>query len=127
MSGARILTDAQVEEMAALREAGYSCERLARRFGVSPKTVRWQCLRVGADHPEGHKRTAPRRLEPNVRNGRLVRPFSGDEDARLVEMKLEGLNNSEIGRRLGRKPNSILGRLMTIAMNADRDERRAAQ
>jgi hypothetical protein len=37
-------------------------------------------------------------------------------------MEQEGLGTSEIARRLGRKPNSVIGRLMTLACRAERAE-----
>jgi hypothetical protein len=50
-----------------------------------------------------------------VRKGRPVRPFTPEEDALITRLSIEGLSPSEIGRRVDRKPNSITGRLATLA------------
>ena len=52
MSQGRRLTGEQIDQMAAWREAGKSYEWIGKRLGLSAKGIRWQCLRVGADHPE---------------------------------------------------------------------------
>lgn len=58
-----------------------------------------------------------------VRSGVTVRRFTPEEDALILSRKAEGARNSDIAKELGRKPNSILGRLMTLGIHADRAER----
>jgi DNA-directed RNA polymerase specialized sigma24 family protein len=49
-----------------------------------------------------------------------VRRFTTEEDDWIVEYELRGYSHAEIGRRLGRKPNSIKGRLATLARREER-------
>jgi len=123
MSNGRKLTDEQLEQMAAHREAGKTYAWLAAEFGVSVGAIRWQCLRLGADRPDGHRFLTKNPSGQTQRGGRQVRPYSPNEDAFIQERKLAGDSNSAIARALGRKPHSILGRVMTLAMTQDRQER----
>ena len=126
MSGRRLLTDAQIEEMAEMREAGKTYQAIGDHFGVAAKTIRWQCLRVGADSPSGHQIKPSSLPMVMMRAGRVFRRFTPDEDARLREMREAGAKTSSIARELGRKPNSVLGRLMTLAMHDARAEAQGA-
>ncbi len=126
MSGRRILSDAQLEEMAELREQrGLPYRAIAEHFtaGGTPvhhKTIRWQCLRMNADLPPH----LLHRSSPYVgRKFGRGRAFTAAEDRRLLELEAQGLSKAAIGRAIGRKPNSITGRLMTLARD---DERRQA-
>lgn len=51
-----------------------------------------------------------------------MRAFTPDEDARLLAMEAEGVKRSVMARRLGRKPNSVRGRLMVLARHEARRE-----
>lgn len=121
----RRLTDSDYERMAVLRERGVSYNAIGKELGCSGKAVSWHCLRLAIDAPK------PAPLRPNYhleqplmkRGNHIVRAFTPDEDKRLIELEAQGLGNSAIGRVLGRRPNSIAGRLMTLAR---RDERAAA-
>lgn len=62
-----------------------------------------------------------------VRGNHLVRPFTPDEDARLLELDHQGLTPTEIGRAMGRKQNSIRGRMLTLGRQASRAEDRPAR
>lgn len=119
MGGKRILSDDQLTEMCEWREAGVPCAQIAARFArqgteISAGSIRWQCLREGAYSPKARLRPE-RRDVPAMRNGFAVRPFSEDDDRRLLDLESQGLNYSEIARRLSRQPNSIRGRLYTLA------------
>ena len=122
----RKLSDKQIVEMAQLREKGWSLRRIANYFAargttISESALGWQCLRVGADLPperQGRNFTP----KPIVRNGRLVIPFTPEEDDRLLELEAAGAAHSQIGRELGRCQNSIRGRLMTLARAEARRE-----
>lgn len=128
MGGRRILTDAQIDEMARLRERGWGVQRIADHFmaagtPISAGSINWQCLMAGADRPAKFwpKPTKVRAIVQ--RNGHVVRAFTAEDDAKLFDFEAQGLGISEIARRLGRKPNSIRGRLLTLAR---RDARREA-
>lgn len=115
----RKLSDQQIVKMAELREQGWSLRRIANYFAargtiISQSALGWQCLRVGADLPperQGRNFT-PKQI---VRNGCLVVPFTPEEDNRLLKLEAAGATHSQIGRELGRRQNSIRGRLMTLA------------
>lgn len=127
MSRPRILSDAQIDEMAKLRERGWGLTRIAKHFTdagfpISEGAIGWQCLRVGADAPKRLRGTRPCYYPPYMRGGHLVRRFTDAEDAQLLALESEGISNSEIGRRLGRPSNSIRARLLTLARADQRAE-----
>ncbi|WP_339543485.1 hypothetical protein, partial [Pseudomonas sp. JAI120] len=64
--------------------------------------------------------------EPYNRGGHIVRPFSAADDALLLTLEAQGINIAEIARRISRKPNSVKGRLMTLARRDARAELREA-
>lgn len=131
MGGKRILTDAQLDQMAAWREAGWSCPRIARRFTelgtpISASAISRQCMVVGADSPGCAPGPVARLADRTYQRGSFkVRTYTLAEDQELLALEAEGLNYYEIGRRLGRAPNSIRGRLLTLARHQARAERAA--
>lgn len=56
------------------------------------------------------------------RGGHIVRRFTPEEDKVLTEMDMAGERVCEMARRLNRKPNSVRGRLMTLARQEARRE-----
>lgn len=116
-----------IDRLADLREQrGWTVKRIAAELGVSPGAVSWQCLRHGIE-PRGG-RTVSRSFKAGFsysRGGHSIRAFTPEEDAVLQQMALDGAGNGEIGRRLGRRPNSIAGRLMTLARRDARAEEAA--
>lgn len=130
MSGRRILSDAQIDEMAALRERGWGVDRIAQHFTeagtpISVGAISWQCLRIGADAPPRLRGKSTQPRAPFRRGKHEVRPYSGEEDDQLREFDRQGLNVAEIGRRLGRKQNSVRGRLLTLTRRDTRAEEAA--
>lgn len=120
----RRLTDADYERIAELRAKGHSCEWIGRKIGCSGSAVSWHCLRLGIDTPK----PAPLRKDyykrgPMKRGNFILRPYTPEDDAKLLDLEAKGLNYAELGRQLDRKPNSIRGRLMILAR---REERAAA-
>ena len=126
MTPRRILSDAQIDEMAELREQGWSSKRIANHFTargtpISRGSIDWQCLRFGADLP------TPRRGRLGVartysRQGVPVRAYTPEDDARLLELEGQGLTIGAIATALGRRHNSVLGRLYTLARHHTRQE-----
>lgn len=102
--------------MARWREQGRSYRWIGARLGYSPGLIRWNCLKVGADTPKGPQIAASKMPMLTIRNGREVRRFTAEEDARLVRMDMEGATYSAIAKAMGRTRNSVTGRLMTLAM-----------
>lgn len=131
MGGKRILSEAQVEEMAALRERGKSAGQIAEYFAkqgvkVSEGAIHWQCLRVGADAPMRLRGKSTQPSAPYQRGNHIVRPFTAEDDALLRVLDMQGFKLSVIARRMGRGPNSIRGRLLTLARLDAREEDKAA-
>jgi IS30 family transposase len=116
------LSERDVETIVAMRERGASYRAIGHAIGKSKGVVSWHCLRLAVDPPQ----PAPLRpdyhlLVPVVRRGNhQVRAFTPAEDARLLELEAQGLGYAAIGRALGRRPNSIKGRLMTLARREER-------
>lgn len=127
------LAEAHIQRLCDLADAGKGDETivktLAHEFGVAVtrSTVRWHRLKNLAE-PEGRTKVAPVPAEPIVtrRGDHVVRRFTKAEDALLLKLEGEGLTSSQIARRLDRKPNSITGRLLTLARHEDRRERARA-
>lgn len=113
----------QIEQAAALRETGLTYSAIADRTGMSEGAVYYHCLRLGADHPK--LADAPTRWSgPMVlkRGNHVLRRFTPEEDQRILDMELAGSAVADIARALGRKPNSVKGRLMTLARRDTRAE-----
>lgn len=112
-----------IDKMTDLRERGNSYQAIANRLGMSLGAVYWHCLRLGVEKPGTPKNKTNIGPMQVKRGNHVVRRFTREEDDRIQEMAIAGKNNSEIARALGRKPNSIKGRLLTLAR---RDERAMA-
>ncbi|MFD1034123.1 hypothetical protein ACFQ15_05610 [Sphingomonas hankookensis] len=113
--------------MATLRERGRSLQAIANHFTakgtpISASAVGWQCLRVGADAPIAKRNPLSTRSDVYRRGGHVIRPFTPDEDARLRDLEAQGLKTRQMADQLGRRENSIRGRLMTLARHDARAE-----
>lgn len=119
----RRFTDEQREQMANRREAGETLETIAQAFGCSASNVYWTCLALGADKPNA-KPLPTTVLGPMVvqRKNGVVRRFTAEEHARLLALEAQGKGDTEIGKALGRRANSVRGRLMTLARRDARAE-----
>lgn len=111
------LTPAEQDRVVEMREGGATISKIATALGCSCGSVRYWCLVHAAVPPKGLKKhTAGGSM---VRNGRVVRPFSPEEDQEIMRLRGEGLSLAEIGRRVGRAHNSILMRLMSISVREE--------
>ena len=114
----RRLTPEDIGRICEMRENGRTYAAIAKALECSVGAVKWQCLRNGADSPRTYRSpAAPRDFQ---RGGRLVRHYTAEEDARLLALEAEGLGVCEIGRRLQRRHNSVVGRLATLARAQER-------
>ena len=121
---ARKLSPEQIEAAVEMRERGVSVGVIARRLGVSYGCVSWHCLKEAAEPPHGTRSwDAPRGPLVAARNGHTVRRFTPAEDAKLLQLEADGLSDAAIGRELSRRPNSIRGRLMTLARRDAQEDR----
>ncbi|MGN6424874.1 MAG: hypothetical protein ACTHLA_16370 [Asticcacaulis sp.] len=120
----RRLTDAQIAEIASLRERGWATRALALRFGVTVSLVEWHCLRLGAEAPKSRYalRSVPQAPQAYLRAGRWVRLYTQEEDARLLAMAREGRPGRQIAKALQRSATSVTGRLMVLARREARAE-----
>lgn len=112
------LTKEQIEEAMNLREKGWSFERIARKYNVSAKTISWHALKLGVEPPKAPNKFPPVPTQPVTlvdKNGRFIRRFTTDDDARLLELESKGHCMNKIATIMGRKHNSIVGRLRTLA------------
>lgn len=133
MGGRRILTDEQVDMACEMRERGLSCQRIANRFAamgvkVSAGSISWACLTQGADLPPARQAAlppVPESCEPVMRGDHIVRRFTRGDDALLRVLDMQAFSVAVIARRMDRKPNSIRGRLATLARHEARSEQSA--
>lgn len=117
------LTEAEKAAIAELAESGVDYDEIARRHHCTRGSVSWCALRAGVIRP-GFRPLE--RRGTYARGGHQVRPYTAAEDRQIVAWDLERLSHSEIGRRLDRAPNSITGRLATLARReAAQEEARA--
>jgi len=119
----RILTTEQIDEIVDLREKGHSYKWIADKLGVSPGCVSWHCLEKAAEPPNPvTPRPVPTEAKIEYRFGHTIRRFTVEEDEELLRLEATGMNLSKIAKALGRKRNSITGRLMSLARREARLE-----
>jgi hypothetical protein len=118
------ITPALKEQIAELREGrGWSYQRIGRKIGLSEGAVSWHCLMLGIEPPQACQSwPVPRGPLVMKRGNHLLRRFTPDEDARLLALEAEGKSRNAIGRAIGRRPNSVTGRLATLARREARRE-----
>lgn len=117
----RKLTLEQIARICEMREGGRSYGFIARIVGCSRGAVAWQCLRNGADKP-GAKPLPDQDPAEYRRGSHQVRHYTPDEDALIIALALQNFPRTVIAKRLGRKPHSVLGRIMTLARREARRE-----
>ena len=119
----RRLTETEIERLTELREQGLTLQAVAKRIGCSESTVYWQCLKLGVE-PSKPRKLASDIVGPPVvvRGDHVVRRFTRDEDEKLLALEAEGLSETQIGRAIGRRYNSVRARLMTLARREARAE-----
>lgn len=109
------LSDDDRDRIHELFEEGLGPNRIARKLQKHPSTVSWFMYRQGLVRGEG----GPGRAY--MRNGRPVRPFTAEEDAKMLALRLEGMGIRQITRALGtnRRPESVSIRLAMLAARED--------
>ena len=122
-SGRKSRISKHADTIAELRGVkGWGYERIGQHIGMSGNAVSWYCLVNFIERPGPPPPVHS--VGPMVvrRGNHDVRRFTADEDTRLLALEAQGLGYSEIGRHMGRKPNSIRGRLATLARRDARAE-----
>lgn len=118
MTRARKLTEAQIAEIVRLREErGRSVNYIARQFSVSTSAVNYQLLRNGVDPWDPEKYNAA---------GRHPGAFSPEEDARMLALGAAGMPAHRIALEMNRPKTSVLIRLLTLEVRAEKKPERAA-
>ena len=112
--------DKIVDQIAELRESGKSYAWIGRKLGMSNGNVNWICLKYGFEKANRRDPLGARGPLRMMRGNHVVRRYTPDEDAKIIEMTLAGDNTTAIARALGRKPQSILARKMTLARIEER-------
>lgn len=108
----------KVEIIAERRENGHTLAQIAQELNVSESCVYWHCITNGI---EGKKQYRKRAQSSYMRKGKEVRVFTPEEDQRLVDLDLQGLNYSRIARMMGRSRNTVWARLAIIAKYQERE------
>lgn len=105
-----------IPRIAERYEAGEKAATIAASYGVSVSTVQWHCLRQGALTPKfGGKNLGDRGPLEVARGNHVVRRFTPTEDETIVAMSIAGHGPAAIAKAVGRRCNSIIGRLATLA------------
>lgn len=92
------MIEKRIVEIAELREGrGWSCVRIARHVGCSESLIRWYCLQHGIEK-KGSPASGPGRSS-----------YTAEEDRHLLDLERQGLNYSQIAKRLGRVRSSVFG------------------
>jgi hypothetical protein len=122
------LTQDELDRIAELRERGRSEEAIARTVGCSKGSVSWALLKLGVDiHADRPLPPVPDTPVTMVRRGHVIRRFTKAEDARLLALEQTGIKTWAIAQAMGRRNNSIIGRMRTLARRQARQEAQAGQ
>jgi len=128
MGAAPILSPEQLDEMRALRARNRTYKQIAAHFTdagtpISYKAIERQCLKLGAEPPARFVPKQPVSFRPYFRNGVLVRPYSPEEDERLIEADCAGPGAvSRVAREIGRPTPSAYVRIHTLTRRMVREE-----
>lgn len=109
------LTDEQKAAVTAKRELGWTVDRIAAEFDISSGSVAWCCLVLGADPPDAKLQNRDHYPMVVMRNGMPVRRFTPEDDAQLLRLEAAGESINSIASTIGRRTNSVRGRLSTLA------------
>ncbi|MDF1506215.1 hypothetical protein, partial [Roseisolibacter sp. H3M3-2] len=119
MSRAKLTRD-QVDELAALREQGWSYGALAARYGITQGAVHYRCLSEGALSPRAVRLGRCNHGGEQRGFGGRCRQFSSSEDAQLLALRRKGSSVPAIARELGRANTSVRIRLLTLELAEER-------
>ena len=124
--GSRYLDTVRITEEIAdkiyhLREVeGLTYDAIAKKVNVSRGSVGWYCLRWGYEKGGKISTRKPKAPKSYLRNGKLVKAFTSEEDTIIRCMMSKGHRYSDIAKKLGRQRNSVLGRSYTLTRKDER-------
>jgi IS30 family transposase len=107
------------EMIFSLAARGWKSGRIAATIEKHPSTVQWFMYRHGLKAPDY------RDTKPFWRNGRLVVPFTRDEDAFITALRIQGFKPAKIAelttKRYGnqRSHHTVACRLVMLAARED--------
>lgn len=111
------LSPEQVDQIVGWAEKGKSGLWIAGRLGLNPSTVNYRMLRAGYDPwPSGGDRARPN--QPGA--------FLAEEDARMLELGAAGMAPHKIAQVMKRPKTSLLIRLLTLEVRAEKKLENAA-
>jgi IS30 family transposase len=121
------VTPEKMKIIESMRSAGKSYRQIGNKIGMSPGAVSYYCLKEAIEAPKLAKCWDSIQGPPVVKRGNhVVRRFTAEEDEQLLAMERAGVRVRQIARALGRKDNSIRGRLMCLVRREERAERMAS-
>lgn len=105
---------------------GWTHARIARHLGCSEGSVAWAILAMGVEKPGPVRPPKPTPVQRPVcrRGAGWVIGYNIEDDELLLALEAQGLSPVAIGRQMvpRRRPNSITGRLRTLARREARFE-----
>lgn len=123
------ITEEQSRQIVDMREdKSMSAQQIANKLGLHHGAVAWHLLKLGVEKggkPPKNYKPKPPAFYTYTRNGHQVRGFTPEEDRQLQAYSMQGLKHTDIARRMGRKNNSVRGRLYTLARRDERLEAKA--
>lgn len=106
-----ILSMEQKEKIAFMREdKSMKYSEISHVLKIKRNAIVRYCLVEGIGLPP-----KPREYKARYRNGVLVRPFTKEDDRRLMELEATGIRYAEIARKMGRTWTSVKQRLAMLA------------
>lgn len=115
------LSAADHEYIHELARRGWTSHRIAASIEKHPSTVQWYMYRHGLKAPQYREN----RLKPVVRGGRVVKPFTPEEDAFITALRIQGFGPRKIAdlttKRFGhpRTHHTVACRLVMLASRED--------
>lgn len=109
------LSEGERDQIADLVDRGMGVKNIALRLNRHPSTINNELVRIGEGAPKHYRTTSYKR------GGSIVRPFSPDEDAWIVALRVQGYTWAKIGELCGkryghtRRPATIGTRLRQLA------------
>jgi len=113
------LSAEQKSEIATLRERGWSYERIANKFKVTPTTAHYHCLMLGAVSPRTRAVTDRGPMVMVRKDGKVQRRFTDEEDAELQRRRAANETIASISKAMKRAPTSVRMRIAHLELREE--------